>query len=747
MQKTTLLAWATARRTSCSTKAMAKADAAAALRAADGSAFYTCPLCGHGFPLTMQSHADVCQGKGGPTGALGADGGRNRRLVVVEEDEAAGQGGTIFENKDMKHACRILASSAGAESSKLTTSPPMVSPSPSQMPFQSPPTGEGAFRASAPRLTSRIVTPSPGVSLDEGAARIPDSAALSGRGAANAFHVLRRAAHTQFRREAFTLFRCTETGALDWAWAPHAASPFHIPKEGARFRGPPDRQPQQWWEREVALPGSKTARLLLRTNIHPPPPTRDRSHHLPLPNVPIPVLKSALQKNVRRSRGEAAARVALQLLHRAPLELYRRMLIIMLEDTACHPPALVLFTWLMMAGEGFAPDAALRKVLARAVFEVASARVTDFSPSEYHPVLDAVSDMGEVGLEEGAEDGLSPECLTLLRCLRARRYHGGMPCDAHMLRSLGKLWRLRLGLRDPEEAGKMEEGAGRGAEGAGGGRAPELERLVHPPCLGAVPLPGWRPPPTPPLHQDPPCLVSCRAMALAPLDYLGPRKLAEYLDSPRPWLRWLIWQPHAQGQPVPRAWLPSLGLIAGEQAAPLPPASPSAPVPRAGASLVQRSLEAPPLEDWPAVWRLRPVSGGGRDEGDIPWSAIDFHVSGVVEEVYRFRLSAENRRRLAAMRARGVGGGSEGYEEMEAEAVKELLRSAMWRFSSSVTDKVSVLSAGEGRGQEEGVMRGSEEGNGKGRDKEGEGLREVWNLLRPLSHAYAQNFIKRRCCN
>lgn len=168
-------------------------------------------------------------------------------------------------------------------------------------------------------------------------------------------------------------------------------------------------------------------------------------------------------------------------------------------------------------------------------------------------------------------------------------------------------------------------------------------------------------------------------------------------------------------------------------------APPSAPPPAAAAA---SNAVAPPLENWPAVWRLCVASGGGGNEGDIPWSAIDFHVSGVVDEICQFRLSPEEKRWLVSMGG-GRRGGGEGEEE---EVVKGLLRSAMWRFSSSVTDKASVLLPPQEERKRNARMPQHQRGEREDGEEEG-GLREVWTLLRPLAHAYAQNFIKRRCAN
>ncbi len=624
VQKTTLLTLLKKKASPTPSSSSSATPQPKALRTEDGSAFYVCPLCEQGFPLAMMSHAESCTGKkdGGGKPAAGT---------------GTGAGG----------------GAAATAASATTPKPPalvVLDESPARPPA-----------AAQPRKPAAPPT------------QPPAAAAPAGR---NAFDVLRKAAAVQYRKEVFTLRR-EEDGKLDWAW--HAASPRPASFSSAASSAAAETHGEQWWEKEIAMPGSKTARLLLRTNILPP--QSHVAHHLPiLDNIQVSVLKSSLQKNVRRSRGEAATKVALQLLHRAPLELFRRVPIIMFEDAVLHPAALVVFTWLMMAGETYVVDSALRKVLVRMLLEVAVGKGTDFCSREYNEALDPLEDVQE---EDVGEEGLSPECQTLLRCIVARRHYGGMACDAHMLRSLGKLWRLRLGVQD----GDTDQGKNAIPRA--------LAPLVHCPGLRTTPAPSWRMPrpPTHPGHGLAPPL---------PLDYLSDAKLGEYLDSSRPWCRWLVWSVQTQCRPLPQSWLPSL----------VPPSS------------SQEKLL--PLEDWPAVWRLAPLAPVGRGgEGDLPWSAIDFHVSGVIDDVYAQRLSPEERRSLASM----GGGGKGGRVENEEEVVKGLLRSAMWTYSSSVTDKVSILRPVGARQKEE----------------EDQGLRHVWDILKPLAHAFAQQFIKRRC--
>lgn len=62
----------------------------------------------------------------------------------------------------------------------------------------------------------------------------------------------------------------------------------------------------------------------------------------------VPVLKSVLQKSVRRRRPLPAVRVAMELADKSLDDLLRRLPIIMLEDSMLHPD-LPLLVWLMVA--------------------------------------------------------------------------------------------------------------------------------------------------------------------------------------------------------------------------------------------------------------------------------------------------------------------------------------------------------------------------------------------------------------
>ncbi|CAM9560173.1 unnamed protein product [Phaeothamnion confervicola] len=91
----------------------------------------------------------------------------------------------------------------------------------------------------------------------------------------------------------------------------------------------------------------------------------------------VPLLKSMLQKNVRRCRAEPAARCALELMLKSYRDFIRRISVIMLEDAMLHPAA-PLFAWLTAAGsKGFSPPPVVVAACLSAVYEMASCPFKD----------------------------------------------------------------------------------------------------------------------------------------------------------------------------------------------------------------------------------------------------------------------------------------------------------------------------------------------------------------------------------
>ncbi len=155
----------------------------------------------------------------------------------------------------------------------------------------------------------------------------------------------------------------------------------------------------------------------------------------------IPVLKSILQKAIRRRRPLPAVRVAMELADKSLGDLLRRLPIIILEDSTLHP-SLPLLTWLMAAhSKDFEPNQFLINKVLCAIYEMASCpwqdlltnkedgTKRDFSFEEYH----------KPGLDNLLEDR---ETWIWSMLMRAR--YGGMGGDIQMLHSYARLWNRRL---------------------------------------------------------------------------------------------------------------------------------------------------------------------------------------------------------------------------------------------------------------------------------------------------------------
>ena len=94
-------------------------------------------------------------------------------------------------------------------------------------------------------------------------------------------------------------------------------------------------------------------------------------------NLSPSVLKSAVQKAVRRGACGPARRCALALLHAQPAECLRRLAVIAVEDATAHP-ATPLLVWFMAAqSKGYLLGAAARDAVARVAAELAACDVKD----------------------------------------------------------------------------------------------------------------------------------------------------------------------------------------------------------------------------------------------------------------------------------------------------------------------------------------------------------------------------------
>mmetsp|Transcript_1748 Transcript_1748/g.4656 ORF Transcript_1748/g.4656 Transcript_1748/m.4656 type:complete len:478 (-) Transcript_1748:86-1519(-) len=179
----------------------------------------------------------------------------------------------------------------------------------------------------------------------------------------------------------------------------------------------------------------------------------------------VPVLKSALQKNVRRRRPLPAVRVAMELADRSWSDLIRRLPIIILEDGVLHPE-FPMIVWLMVAeSKGFIPSVVLLKKVMHVVFETAACPWSDPLP----PIVGASNDDSMLEISDCLCDNTSVDerhiigvidsrpfsvgdtkgievdaCAVQIESIRVRQAYGGMKCDMAMLKSYRRLWQARF---------------------------------------------------------------------------------------------------------------------------------------------------------------------------------------------------------------------------------------------------------------------------------------------------------------
>jgi hypothetical protein len=180
--------------------------------------------------------------------------------------------------------------------------------------------------------------------------------------------------------------------------------------------------------REPHFQGHK--RLTLVSTLAPRPYT------LPTPPLTysLPVLKSNLQKAVRRGATQAAVATVFQILCQGiedQTELFRRLPIILLEDTLLHPVILPRWIWWMLAhSRGYRlSEGDIRQLLADVAF-VANSECSPFRDHLTKDTSDAVLSVD------------SPHVCALF-CIWIRSQWGGMTGDMAWLRGLCHRWSCR----------------------------------------------------------------------------------------------------------------------------------------------------------------------------------------------------------------------------------------------------------------------------------------------------------------
>lgn len=172
----------------------------------------------------------------------------------------------------------------------------------------------------------------------------------------------------------------------------------------------------------TALPSATTA------------PRRLVQHHS---RLSVPVLKSILQKAIRRRKPLPAVRTAMELADKAWGELLRRLPVIIMEDSTLHPDV-PLLVWLMMADakQFVVPPSLVTRVL-QIVFEVASCPWVDALPGSTTPATGLSMATLLYSMEPDASG-------ILVWSLLARADYGGMKGDVAMLYRYAVLWHERL---------------------------------------------------------------------------------------------------------------------------------------------------------------------------------------------------------------------------------------------------------------------------------------------------------------
>ena len=146
-------------------------------------------------------------------------------------------------------------------------------------------------------------------------------------------------------------------------------------------------------------------------------------YRLPKVRIPIPLLKSHLQKAIRRQNVDLALKTTYSMLAWAPCEILRRLPIIMIEDVAFIQGASTII-WLMMACKEH--KLTEKDNLFIKSFVVSLCKTDDVFP-------DRRDEDPEEHTHEGIANMEHPHLSELL-ALRIRCEYGGMHCDMRMLK-------------------------------------------------------------------------------------------------------------------------------------------------------------------------------------------------------------------------------------------------------------------------------------------------------------------------
>jgi hypothetical protein len=206
--------------------------------------------------------------------------------------------------------------------------------------------------------------------------------------------------------------------------------------------------------------------LTVSTSI-PPASSSDRLRFVQRHSrLSVPVLKSILQKSIRRRKPLPSVRVAMELCDKSLGDLLRRLPIIVLEDSTLHPDV-PLLVWLMMASsKDYDIPLTLMKRVFAIVYEMASCPWRDpLTKTAAAPTADESMSTPSLplsitslhDLQEKQESKPSIQLAnndTVLWAMLMRSNYGGMAGDIRMLRAYANLWNDRFQSSIPEPTKK-----------------------------------------------------------------------------------------------------------------------------------------------------------------------------------------------------------------------------------------------------------------------------------------------------
>lgn len=283
-----------------------------------------------------------------------------------------------------------------------------------------------------------------GVYLSQSAKKARVSAAP---GESSALNLLIASAKAPQRLEVFTLNEDADH-RLRWEWEVTSVAKGSDAPTGTIF------------QRDIAVKEkdfSKETVLRLRTNIAPAHGWSESMRNLrqgPPTGLPVSHLKSILQKNIRRRRGAAAVRVALELAVLDWASFVRRLCVIVLEDAVLHP-AFPLLVWLMLVDSKFHDDFPVPTFLVEALLAV----VEEVSTSLVHDnfVYQAEATLRGRRFGDDLLDAATGKVsAALVRSLVVRAQHGGMEGDVRMLYGAANLWHSRFTSTSDEAQASLE---------------------------------------------------------------------------------------------------------------------------------------------------------------------------------------------------------------------------------------------------------------------------------------------------